>query len=452
MRKRKFIAFFYAVAMMILSSCSAEILNMPEQEPISYDSSRHITVEQAKKRLMVIMKEINSQIPMGVNRISQTMSGAEMEVVALDANFNPMTRSDSDEASNYLIRLNDDMFAIMSATNDRPELLAIGNGYPDFNNPAATMPNPDNWILPSGEQSSIDSSLTTPKFVYKRVSTTYTVHQNGGLCNVKWGNGSPYNEYLPMVTDPWGNYTHAATGCVAVAMAQMMTVPSLHGAKYNGYTYNWKDLSQRRDALSFENEEEKHEIATLFLDLTNKNNLASNYGSPTTWTRVDERNTYVSRTFDNFGMHGGSFKYYDNDSVFNIVKSELDAGYPVYFDGSADYIDPNGIKKYGGHAWICHGMLEAKTLIEVYVYMSTNPSENGAEEPILYDRYWETSMYLQMNWGWDGKADGYYLTKYDNNLNTLEGPDIPEEGISVLPGWNNFNPRSLWIYYDVRKW
>lgn len=57
-----------------------------------------------------------------------------------------------------------------------------------------------------------------------------------------------------------------------------------------------------------------------------------------------------------------------------------------------------------------------------------------------------------MNWGWDGKADGYYLTKYDNNLNTLEGPDIPEEGISVLPGWNNFNPRSLWIYYDVRKW
>lgn len=62
MRKRKFIAFFYAVAMMILSSCSAEILNMPEQEPISFDSSRHITVEQAKKRLMVIMNEINSQI------------------------------------------------------------------------------------------------------------------------------------------------------------------------------------------------------------------------------------------------------------------------------------------------------------------------------------------------------------------------------------------------------
>ncbi len=470
MKKTLFLAALFAAVS--LSSCSEELINPSTTTPAEETRqwSNHVSMEQAKKRLVNIVAEMNSQIPAGANRIATVneSSAATMQCTPLNDKMQPLTRAEAEtDASCYVMRLDNDMFAIMSATTDKPELLAIGNGYPNFEDSTANLPNPNYWTLPTGGSGTIGGTGTTgtiePFYVYKRAKPTYSPMYNGGLCKVKWGNGEPYNQMMDSVTDTWGTDTVAAAGCLALAIAQAMTIPNLRGAYYKDEVFDWDDLAGRRDKSSFNNPTARYKIAKLFQDLNNKENLASTPGSPVTWAPFG----YIPRTLMNFHISNpGTLTRYDDsvykvisvvDTVkkstpkFDLIKSELDAGYPVLFEGSGYHIE-NGVEiREGGHEWLCHGMAEANTLVEVWRYSSRAAAMEGIEEPVFVMDYNETSWLLQMNWGWDGKADGYYITKFENDLNSKKGPDHEEDGVPSVPGWNNFKNGSLFFRHGIRK-
>lgn len=451
----------FVAILVFLGACSDELVapnDRPRQEQQQWVN--HITMNQAKKRLVSIVSEINSQIPAGVNRIpaiSETTVSA-MQCTPLSEQLKPLTRGeDETDAGFYVMRMDNDMFAIMSATTDKPELLAIGNGYPNFEDSTANLPNPNYWAMPTGADIGIgtipDTASIKPFYVYKRISTTYSPMYDGGLCKVKWGNEAPYNEMMDTVTDPWGNVKHAAAGCVAIAMAQMMTVPNLRGGYYKDDVFDWDDLANRRDATCFNNPTARTQIASLFRDLNNEDNLDSQQASPTTWASTSS----VPRVFRNFHFkQGGIMTTFDDTestfkAQFDSIRHELDLGYPIYFDGKADYVDPNNKDTLeGGHAWICHGMMKASTLIEVYAYASEQDALTNTE-PIYVGDYIEESWFLQMNWGWDSKADGYYIAKYGANFDSTQGPDETEIDVPKSKGWNNIKPNKSTIIYKVRK-
>ncbi len=445
----------FPVIAVTLSSCSDDIY-CPNQQPTEQAKwSTHITMDQAKKRLINIVSEINSQITEEANRLPSLSAASleKMQCTALDNQSKPLTRSNAaTDASCYVIRMDNDIFAIMSATTNQPELLAIGKGNPNFEDSTANLPNPNYWRAPSiGEGVGPDTVSIKTHYVYKRVKTDYTPLYNGGLCKVKWGNYAPYNDKLKMVYDTWGNYVHASTGCVAIALAQLMTTENLRGAYYKDHTFNWDDLAQRKNSEYFTNPTAKEQISTLFEDLVCKENLASSLGSPTTTTYIWRIPlTLANFHFSNVGI---DTTYYDYDKEnyppkLDIIKAELDAGYPVLFH--ADGMSDTGLSD-GGHQWLCHGLLEAKTLVEVYEVNSIADFISGNEKGTFVRDFFETSWYLQMNWGWDGDADGYYITSFDKILNNLEGPDIEEIGTPSSTGWNKYIPTSTFFRYGIRK-
>ena len=88
--------------------------------------------------------------------------------------------------------------------------------------------------------------------------------------------------------------------------------------------------------------------------------------------------------------------------------------------------------------------MKAKITIGVYA------SHNILEQPEFIDQKEETAWYLQMNWGWDSKGDGYYLAKFNDFLNNIKGPDVPEDGTSPTAGQNIYFPNTTGIIYGFR--
>lgn len=59
-----------------------------------------------------------------------------------------------------------------------------------------------------------------------------------------------------------------------------------------------------------------------------------------------------------------------------------------------------------------------------------------------------TSYYHQMNWGWDGDGDGYYLIRA--RIDNIKGPDIPEDNTNKKEGWTVQLRNSLDMIYHIR--
>lgn len=97
-------------------------------------------MNQARKRLtkvLVIMEPATRSLPAHIG-----------EGVALNKDKKVLTRAQEDNAWYYYFSINNgEKFAIMSARNDLPELLAIGNGTPDKNDPSALVPDTSLWNI-----------------------------------------------------------------------------------------------------------------------------------------------------------------------------------------------------------------------------------------------------------------------------------------------------------------
>ena len=230
------------------------------------------------------------------------------------------------------------------------------------------------------------------------IDSTYYYPMTYGYCPVKWGQGVPYNKYCFV---PNTN-TLALTGCVPTAVAQLMAI-----YKYpNSYCYlpdndsedfNWEDMtSQTPSSAGID------DIARLMYFLGKPENLEATYGA----SASSAYTACVPRTLEYFGYeNGGNLISYDAD----VVISELQNGYPVLMSGKR----MNEYAEYKGHSWLAHGLMK-RTIIFKRYYRPLGWIIIGG--PI-------ETYYILCNWGWDGDADGYYLS---NSFNPSNGAIYPD--------------------------
>lgn len=192
------------------------------------------------------------------------------------------------------------------------------------------------------------------------------------LINVTWDQNAGYNEYCP--ADSRGPGGHVYAGCVAVAMAQCMSVykhptvgygekqynHSVYGNQYVNFgaaTYSW-DLMSSTGANSY--------VAYLLYHLGVS--VSMNYGYDGSGAYSSNVPGAISAYFD----YSNKAKYikrssYSDEEWRSIMAEEIQNRRPVYYSGDDGS---------SGHAFNLDGM-----------------NEQGA---------------FHFNWGWSGNYNGYY--------------------------------------------
>ena len=218
------------------------------------------------------------------------------------------------------------------------------------------------------------------------------------LDKIEWGQDYPFNLDCPTYTDG-GKTVHYYTGCVATAATQIMrywkypktgTGEKTYTAKgmtlsanFGSTTYDWANMLEvyPKGMTSFTPEQTKA-VSTLAAQfgvaVEMEYEKAGSGAVPMlvpaalkNYFGYDKRTTLLKRN------------YYSTSEWMGIMRSELNAGRPVYYGGASD-------AGSGGHAFVADG----------------------------YDSF----DYVHINWGWYGKSNGFFL------INHLNPDDLGEGG------------------------
>ena len=221
------------------------------------------------------------------------------------------------------------------------------------------------------------------------------------MLNVYWGQGMPYNVLLPHIKG--STNAHAYVGCVAVAMAQVMSYwqyPPRPTQTIPGYTSNPGrtyevtmpslqpmdfDWDNMHDTYYHNDSTSTATLAVAELMRYSTTSLRSSFGLTSTGSYT--RNI-PEKLITYFGYKNSAHYIYREDFSTegweDVIYAELAAGRPVAYGGN---------KKSGGHAFVCDG--------------------------------YDGEGRFHINWGWAGKSNGYFL------LNLLNPSD---EGIGSAAG------------------
>ena len=249
------------------------------------------------------------------------------------------------------------------------------------------------------------------------------------LGDVAWNQRMYYNDLCPADTTGDASYGgHAAVGCGAVVMGQIMrywqfprTGQGSHSYNSNNYgplsanfgatTYHYENMPDQLTA-DFHPDSCVLAVATLLYHCGVAVNM--NYGPSASWSNSNRIVSALSTYF----RYPLTVQYIERESLslttwLNYLKGELDARTPFMYGGSGSY---------GGHVWVCDG--------------------------------YRDDDYFHFNWGWGGQQNGYYTitncSSYGFNSHHaiiigIRGPELPpdavgehhEEDIKVFPNPSN---------------
>ena len=170
---------------------------------------------------------------------------------------------------------------------------------------------------------------------------------------------------------------HAAAGCVAVAISQIM-VYHQHPKTVSNVVVPWHDMISAYMSAAV-----KGNVATLLRDVGDR--LNNDWGIKTGATMYRARRVISDYGYDASDIH--SFEY-------NGAKSSIDNNRPMYVSG----VDP----AEGGHAWVIHGYSYSTSTGWDWIWC---PRDN---------RYYKANQYTyarttyQCNWGYNGDYDGLF--------------------------------------------
>ena len=188
----------------------------------------------------------------------------------------------------------------------------------------------------------------------------------GPLTIPTWGQSGVYNNSLPYITCS-GSSFQVYVGCLPVAMAIVMKINE------HPTSYTWSSMP-----LTYGTTTTANYIEDLHDAINSVNGAYPDYecdGTSVTSSIIDD---VFEDHFDYTNSSTGSYNY-------NTVKTNILNDQPVIlmgFDGSV------------GHAWVCDGYRQTRYFYE--------------------DCYEHVTLYLHMNWGWNGTYNGYFAY---NNFN-----------------------------------
>ena len=193
-----------------------------------------------------------------------------------------------------------------------------------------------------------------------------------------WGQGHPYNNQCPAIC-----YFNAPAGCVAIAVAQIL---AYHQVPSN---LNWNAILEKSGLTDSSDPVAINQVASLVAQIGTKVNMEYKCDKSDAWL-IDTPPAISSYGLKTDGI--GAF------NIGNCVFSLQNGGPLIISSGS------NG--EEDGHIWVC-----------------------DAWKRHLYDdgTYYD---YLNMNWGWSGDSNGFYLVEeptsfsaggylFNSNLRTI---------------------------------
>ena len=279
-------------------------------------------------------------------------------------------------------------FVVVSRDDALPPVLAYSDSAID----------PDD--LPCGFEwwmRAVDMSASAKSALPRRVNRTAPLFSEpvGPLLQTQWGQEDPYNMLCPIYKGE-----RAPTGCVATAVSQIMKYFEYPAqGKGKGYyqlgdnagrvtenissVYEWDKMIDRYKGAKNVTEEQRLAVATLMKEV----GLASHMdyaetGSSTTNLEASY-GLCINFGYDSLALRHICRDYYNNQDWMEKIYKELSAQRPILYRAA----DAGA----GGHAFVFDG--------------------------------YDTDGLVHVNWGWDGKADGYYnVSDLAPVLNPISGP------------------------------
>lgn len=313
------------------------------------------------------------------------------------------TKLGSGENAYFVFNRPQSGFVIVAADDKLPEIV----GYTDKGNF-------DLNIAPVAFKSWLQNFQKKSSEIYSKVPQKLDRAVLPLLGDTKWNQDAPYNNLAPVAN----NGRHCYTGCVATAIAQVMSIQKwpaksanipityyTHTKNYKvqnsmNRSYNW-DLMKGNGGYS---DEEQLAVAQLMFDVGCA--LSMDYTTDGSGARSVAMGPALKRFF-NYDQNIALLYRdgYTDSEWYHLIRYELDRGRAVVYNGAPS-------KGHAGHSFVCDG--------------------------------YDVNSFFHINWGWGGMCDGYFFLY---NLNpSSQGIGGYEGGYNerqvILVGVQKPNPNS----------
>ena len=246
------------------------------------------------------------------------------------------------------------------------------------------------WLRDICRQMEDTSALVLPDGAHRVRQKSQAYVSVAPFVDTKWGQGSPYNSFTPVIDG-----INAPTGCVATSFAQILNYHEWPKSASFSSRYsidggsNFKDAEvsttykypykKAYGAYSADGSEEN--IESISYNIMNKRDIGiflrdcgyaceMMYGAnaSSSYTSMIGIAAINHMSYPRESVKYAARHFFSDEEWYNIIYSELQRGCPIAYGGQDE--------KSGGHSFIIHGM-DADGLVYV-------------------------------NWGWQGLCDGYY--------------------------------------------
>ena len=413
-------------------------------------------IEQQEDALADVIRIAREGAAMLDDAETRSAVGRRIDHSRISCKINPATRAgESDDTLYYVVNYADNAgFAIVSANEEAPDgarLIAVTESG-SYTAGETTENEGFNMYMDMVERSAgtyglkLDTAIIRPEPIirYEEVVEDYYSDWTtvGPYIQVKWGQGDNNNNiYNPLYPYNYFCYTSSTqlcpAGCVTVAIAQIMSYykkPSSYMVTWNGTKVtrpiNWNTLCSYvggPNGMTWPSQVAE-EIAMLFREIGKRASMTYTLDESTA-TTLGARESFAGFGYDQ-----------NPERTYNIsdVKSELNAGRLLWMRGTRTSLDNNGNTQTSGHAWVIDGYKYRYHYYKRYLLYSDGSREYIDDDTTVYN-------YVHINWGWDGRNNGYYQSgvfnaaaayEYDGSSNGATNNYTT--GLQILTGiWND---------------
>lgn len=211
------------------------------------------------------------------------------------------------------------------------------------------------------------------------------------MLKTEWGQKHPYNSQTPIIDGQ-----RCVAGCVPTAVAQILNHYKFPD-RIGNYQVDW-GVIENKDKV----EEGRYNAAVGGLFYNIGQSLGVTWGLKLTYVGIS---AVTKEYFERLGYNQMYKEYNDGRVQKNLLQ-----GHPILVLGVEPNADP---RKSVGHAWVIDGWQQWWQYAQ---YASP-------KHPVLKRR---ALNYYHVNWGWDGKRNGYFVSgvfdtseadSFDHNLN-----------------------------------
>lgn len=375
----------------------AESIEIPDPVSLSSDGATEIA------RQAVMQMKYGDD---AASRASGSLTPSEVR------RYPSASRSTGRDAWAYIVNFDEGGYAVILANAANPEVLALndegyfcpeeqpGNAYfmelaadYSFTMKDSTEIEP---YIPGGGGGAIPKDSVGNDLAYimhdghrcgRRTTVTIDI-EKFKLIKTEWHQGKPYNNFCPEKPDDNGYMRNSCTGCVPLAMAQIM---AYHGkpAELDGRIFNWSEITAYSTLPYYgQNSDNVAYLIWRIGDLSNTDYGV--YSSSTSPSKIVPTLSYI-------GYKNAKTSSYNESVIISQITNSL----PILIGGH------DVSNTLNSHRWIIDGG---------YKLTTTKENINLDTNKICYSQS-SSELYFHCNWGWEWNAqdydkenDGFYLS------------------------------------------